>query len=376
MSQTLAIFTDAYRELNSKKMFWAVLIISALVVVAFATVGINERGVSVLWFKWESSIWNTRMIARGMFYKWIFGAFGVGAWLSWLAIVLALISTAGMIPDFITGGSIDLYVSKPISRMRLFLTKYASGLLFVALQVFIFSLASFLVIGFRGQSWDWRVFAAVPVVVLVFSYLYSVCVFLGLLTRSTIASLLLTILFWLLLYGLATTETLLMSSRISGEREESAYARLLPTISNQIATAEKSLADGDASAEDLIKKLTIQKQELETKKAKTDPGRKNIRTTQEAFQTVRAFLPKTGEATPLLQKWMGIEDEMVSGNSRRWKLDFSDGTDVSWDDPESMQTAMRRVYIERPVRWVIGTSLAFEAVVLGLAGWIFCRRDY
>jgi hypothetical protein len=30
----------------------------------------------------------------------------------------------------------------------------------------------------------------------------------------------------------------------------------------------------------------------------------------------------------------------------------------------------------RPISWVIGTSLAFEAVVLLLAAWVFCRRDF
>ena len=31
----------------------------------------------------------------------------------------------------------------------------------------------------------------------------------------------------------------------------------------------------------------------------------------------------------------------------------------------------------RSVGWVVGTSVGgFEVVVLGLAAWIFCRRDY
>ncbi len=30
----------------------------------------------------------------------------------------------------------------------------------------------------------------------------------------------------------------------------------------------------------------------------------------------------------------------------------------------------------RAVPWIIGTSLAFEAVILGWAAWLFCRRDY
>ena len=41
--------------------------------------------------------------------------------------------------------------------------------------------------------------------------------------------------------------------------------------------------------------------------------------------------------------------------------------------------ADRQLDVERRSRsagWILGTSCGFEAVVLGLAGWLFCRRDY
>src|SRR4051812_10750859 len=132
--QTGAVFVDAYRELNARKMFWVVLVISGLVVIAFAGVGIDEKGLSIFGFSLPIPF-NTTMMPRADFYKMIFDSAGVGFWLSWLATILALISTAGIFPDMLTGGSIDLYLSKPISRLRLFLTKYLSALLFVALQV-------------------------------------------------------------------------------------------------------------------------------------------------------------------------------------------------------------------------------------------------
>jgi hypothetical protein len=46
----------------------------------------------------------------------------------------------------------------------------------VWLQVLVFSTASFLVIGLRGGSWEPGLFLAVPIVTLMFSYLFSVCV--------------------------------------------------------------------------------------------------------------------------------------------------------------------------------------------------------
>ena len=103
----------------------------------------------------------------------------MGVYLTWVAAVLALISTSSMFPDFLTGGSIDLYLSKPIGRVRLFFTKYVSGLMFVALQVSVFAVGSFLVLGWRGHSWEPSLFLAIPIVVIFFSYLYGICVLLG-----------------------------------------------------------------------------------------------------------------------------------------------------------------------------------------------------
>src|SRR5947208_6942404 len=162
ITQTLALLLDAYRELNAKKMFWIVLILSGIVVIAFAGTGINERGVTMFGMEFKS-VANTTLIPRAMWYKYLFSNLGIGFWLTFCAMILALISTASIFPEFIAGGSVDLYLSRPISRLRLFLTKYITGLLFVALQVAVFAILCFLVIGIRGRAWEPRIFLAVPI---------------------------------------------------------------------------------------------------------------------------------------------------------------------------------------------------------------------
>ena len=119
MTQTLAIFVDAYRNLNSKKLFWIVLGISGLVVLAFACVGVNEGGLKLFAWQIDNELFNAKTTPPSVFYKMIFAGLGIGVWLSWIATILALISTAGIFPDLITSGSVDLLVSKPISRLRL-----------------------------------------------------------------------------------------------------------------------------------------------------------------------------------------------------------------------------------------------------------------
>ncbi len=206
VSQTIAIFVDAYRSINSQKLFWLGLGISGLVVAAFACVGINPQGVKLLFWQIDSPWFNTGTTPPAMFYKQMFVSVGIGLWLAWLAAILALVSTAGSFPRLSESGTIDLFVSKPISRLRLFVTEYLAGLLFVTLQVTIFSVASLLVIGLRGGVWEPGLLAAVPLVVCFFSYLFAVCVLLGLLTRSTVAGLLLTLLFWFIVSMLGQAE--------------------------------------------------------------------------------------------------------------------------------------------------------------------------
>ena len=49
MTQTLALFIDAYRLLNARKIFWITLVLSLLVVSSFALVGIHDGGISIAW---------------------------------------------------------------------------------------------------------------------------------------------------------------------------------------------------------------------------------------------------------------------------------------------------------------------------------------
>ena len=51
MRQTLAIFYDAYRELNSRRMFWITLVLSVLLIIVLAMFGVDARGIRFL--KWR-----------------------------------------------------------------------------------------------------------------------------------------------------------------------------------------------------------------------------------------------------------------------------------------------------------------------------------
>jgi|HubBroStandDraft_6_1064221.scaffolds.fasta_scaffold1146572_2 hypothetical protein len=76
--QTLALFLDAYRDLNSRKLFWIVLVISTLVAASFAAIGIYPGGVEFFAWKIQWEYLNTRYFSQADFYNFIFDYFGIG----------------------------------------------------------------------------------------------------------------------------------------------------------------------------------------------------------------------------------------------------------------------------------------------------------
>lgn len=369
IGQTLAIFLDGYRELNSRKMFWIVLILSGLVVLAFAAAGIDEQqNLSLLGMSTAIPI----VMPPAEFYTLMFVVFGIEIWLAFAATILAIISTASIFPDFISGGSIDLYLSKPISRARLFLTKYLSGLLFVGLQVTVFCIASFLVIGIRGGAWEPRIFLGVPIVVCFFSYLYAISTLFGIVTRSTVGAVLLTLLAWGLIFALHGADVGLLTFKIAADRQAAAARRMLPIVEQQIESVEKRPVERRPFGwQDQLAENIRRRDEL---RATLDSNaQRNLRIAHRIVFGMKTVLPKTSETTALLSRYLLSEppppDEDVMEaprQNRRRERPFTRA------DEERMEAEIR----QRPVSWVIGTSLLFEAAVLVIAGWVFCRRDY
>jgi len=228
MTAVLAIIIDSYRELIAKKLFWFVLAISLLVVVAFGSIGFNDEGVSIGYglYTIESPMLKAGSPWIRPFMDFAFASVIVTMWLAWGSIILALISTAEVFPNFLAGGAIDLVLSKPVRRTTVFVSKYLGSLLFVLMQVALFCIGVLLVMRWRVGEWRWAILIAIPVLVLVFSYLYSIMVLFNVLTRSTLPSLVLTLLAWLSLFALHTTDRVLLTQlRIRSEVDRDAYAR-------------------------------------------------------------------------------------------------------------------------------------------------------
>lgn len=383
MTQTLALLLDAYRELNAKKMFWITMILSGLIVAIFGCIGINEQGLKLLVWQLDTPTISTQTMTPATFYKSWFVNLGIAFWLAWVATILAIISTGGIFPDLMTSGSIDTLLSKPISRLRLFMTKYALGLMFVALQVLVFCVASFLVIGIRGGVWEPGLFIAVPMVVLFFSYLFSVCVLLGVWTRSTMVAILVTILLWFGLFLVNQADGTMLVLRAGAEvQAEGAQERL--DLAREMPPAEI-----DAKIEEIIQKSWMGADDplVEPLRAARDgdfgPMEADVDRAERSAAmwtkwsrlafTVKTIFPKTGETIGLLERWLISLADLPSAEPE--ESDPMMANTGFGGDP-AMQTRVMELSRERPVWWILGTSILFEIVMLSLAAWKFCRRDY
>ena len=387
MHALAALFLDTYRQINNQKLFWLTLILSGLVVAAFAAVGIDENGLSILW--WEVGSFDgaltSDVLPPDQLYKQMFVNFGINVWLAWAATILALVSTAGMIPSFIAGGAVELTLSKPVGRIPLFLMKFAMGLLFTALQVTVFTSACFLVVGVRGGSWEPGIFLAVPLVVVFYSYLFSICALLGLVTRSTIAALLLTLLIWFGLFVVNASDAVVTSFRVGSEmRLEDGEKRLERWERSARQRLEEQWRsenpDGGPVPEPTPERLAsrdVRIAETRESLAKTRRNLSRLRFFSDTVYAVKTVLPKTSETVDLLKRTT-LEEIRTGGPDEPPEDDdtLMDLSNMSRAEREEMAKRTEAELAGRPVWWVLGTSLAFEAVVLAIACWIFLRRDF
>jgi ABC-type transport system involved in multi-copper enzyme maturation permease subunit len=118
----------------------------------------------------------------------------------WVIILVSVIITAFFIPNMLRKGTVDLLLVKPIHRWALLLYKYTGGLLFILLNTAVAVCGFWLVLGLRSGIWANSFLLSIFVYTFFFAVLYSVSTLFGVLTRSPIVSILLTLFVWFVFF--------------------------------------------------------------------------------------------------------------------------------------------------------------------------------
>lgn len=376
--QTLAILVDSWRLLTSRRLFWITLGINLLVVLAYASVGFSDTGISIGFglFPFESERFRVGAAMAKTLYLSLFSDFIISIWLAWLATGLALISTSSIFPDFLAEGAVDMVLSRPIGRVKVFLLKYAGALLFALLQIGVFCVGAFLAVGWRLDEWKWSIFLAVPIVLLFYSSLYCVNVLVGVITRSPIAALLATGFFWFVLWCVQTGEQFSLQLRLDGETRIEWIGERIAGLEGDLSrlAAEGKNSDNDNEYERV--RGTIEQRR--TERAERAAIATGAARWHERFRKAQLVLPKNRETTDLISRWVQQGNEFTTTDLLLGRDRPRDRGQVDQDRFVREETAKRieTYYRSRPWWWVLGTGVLFQICVLAIAAWIFARRDF
>jgi ABC-type transport system involved in multi-copper enzyme maturation permease subunit len=121
-----------------------------------------------------------------------------------LGLLIAILVTANIIPETFDPGSLNLLLSKPISRSALYISKFIGGCSFIALCAVYLFLGVWLWLGLGLGIWDKAFLWSIPLYILVFAIYYSISSLVGLTYRSAIMAIVVTGLFWAICFGVGS----------------------------------------------------------------------------------------------------------------------------------------------------------------------------
>jgi ABC-type transport system involved in multi-copper enzyme maturation permease subunit len=201
-----ALLLDALYQVLDNKVFRILGALVALLVVASFTISVDAEGVSMLFGLWR---WDYPPgLYQGLGLN--SGALSVvtesvaayaATWVIDLpsltiGMFFAIVATAFFLPHVLERGTADLSFSKPVPRWQVLLTAYVAGLLFVGLLAVALSVGVFAGLAvssnIRVPDLLWSPVSSVYV----FAMVYVVSLAAGLLTRSSVAAILITLVFY------------------------------------------------------------------------------------------------------------------------------------------------------------------------------------
>lgn len=119
-----------------------------------------------------------------------------------LAVMVAIVVTSPIIPDTFRSGSLNLLLSKPISRVLLYLAKFFGSTVFVLVNISFVLTALYFIAGTRFGFWNAGLLACIPLLMFVFVIFYSVSALAGLFWKNAIVCVVATMVFWLFCFVL------------------------------------------------------------------------------------------------------------------------------------------------------------------------------
>jgi ABC-2 type transport system permease protein len=113
---------------------------------------------------------------------------GFSGFLYFLCTFLAIFATAHLVPRMQEKGTIDLYLSRPVARVKLLLSRYLAGLLLAAANIFYLIVAMWLIVMWKTHVVHARFLIAGVIILFVVATLLAFAFLVGVVTSSTAVS--------------------------------------------------------------------------------------------------------------------------------------------------------------------------------------------
>jgi len=182
----LALILGTLREAIAKKIFIGFFAISTIIVIVFlfvVNVDSVEGMVDVMGSSGDDAV---RQLVVGFEIVMLN--------ISYLLIItFCLISVSSFIPSMLEKGNIDLLLSKPISRANIILGKFSGGVILVFLSLVYLIGFVWLILSAKSGYWHFPFLYSILWLTLSFAVIYSLVIFLGLTTKSTILTIIITL---------------------------------------------------------------------------------------------------------------------------------------------------------------------------------------
>jgi ABC-type transport system involved in multi-copper enzyme maturation permease subunit len=173
----LAIIKNTFREALAKKIFIGYYIFYAIVIIIMLFAVNLDAVEGVMSF---ADVKETIKSVETGFLSLSFS----------LILFFSLISASSFITSMVDKGTIDMLISKPISRFQILLSKYIGAILFVGASIVFLIGSIWLILSAKSGYWDPAFLFSIIALTAAFAVMYSISIFIGLTTQSSIISIL------------------------------------------------------------------------------------------------------------------------------------------------------------------------------------------
>jgi ABC-type transport system involved in multi-copper enzyme maturation permease subunit len=122
-----------------------------------------------------------------------------------ITMLLFIAACAGYFPAMLGSGAVDIVLSKPLSRLQIYLARYLGGVALYTAAITAFCVLLFVGIGLRTGIFHYRIFYSIPLLVFTAMLLYSLLALVGTAGRSATWAMVVGFVFYVVVDSLVAT---------------------------------------------------------------------------------------------------------------------------------------------------------------------------